>query len=335
MSKALITEDYLTNIADAIRAKNGSSDTYTPAQMAGAIENIPQGTDVEALSVNSNGTYTAPAGKAYSPVMVNVPGVADIEPLSVTANGTYTAESGKAYNPVTVNVTPSLISWRYITNGTKTPPAGYDGFSSVTIDVPAAKTVDMKLGEASPIISALADSVIGPMTSYNRDYIVPIVNDAEAKLDLSRRFSIQCGFKVGTAPGSSRRNVWGSRNSYYHCPSIAVYDNKITYFISTNGSTWAYNDVSLTPSGYSLPLNSHIEAYMQWNGQDMYILVQDGYNSYSAIIEGVTPYYNPNYTFEFGGQNKSSYSIASCSADIYLYDTFLMQEDTVIWGSNA
>ena len=72
----MITEDYLTDIADAIRAKNGSSDTYTPPQMAAAIAAIPTGgdVDVEALSVTANGTYTAPTGKAYSPVAVNVSG---------------------------------------------------------------------------------------------------------------------------------------------------------------------------------------------------------------------------------------------------------------------
>lgn len=43
MSRAIITEGYLTDIADAIRAKNGSSDTYTPPQMAAAIEAIPTG----------------------------------------------------------------------------------------------------------------------------------------------------------------------------------------------------------------------------------------------------------------------------------------------------
>ena len=43
MSRAMITEGYLTDIADAIRAKNGSSDTYTPPQMAAAIAAIPTG----------------------------------------------------------------------------------------------------------------------------------------------------------------------------------------------------------------------------------------------------------------------------------------------------
>lgn len=43
MSKVLVTDTYLYNIADSIRAKNGSSDTYTPLQMATAISNIPSG----------------------------------------------------------------------------------------------------------------------------------------------------------------------------------------------------------------------------------------------------------------------------------------------------
>lgn len=43
MAKVAVTETYLTNIANAIRGKNGSSDTYTPAEMAAAITNIPTG----------------------------------------------------------------------------------------------------------------------------------------------------------------------------------------------------------------------------------------------------------------------------------------------------
>lgn len=46
MSKALITESYLTNIANAIRSKTGKSATLTPAQMAPEINSISVGTDV-------------------------------------------------------------------------------------------------------------------------------------------------------------------------------------------------------------------------------------------------------------------------------------------------
>lgn len=48
--------------------KNGMEKTTV------TLSNIPSGgVTVEPLSVTANGTYTAPAGKAYSPVTVNVP----------------------------------------------------------------------------------------------------------------------------------------------------------------------------------------------------------------------------------------------------------------------
>lgn len=43
MTKVAITEQYLTDIADAIRAKSGTSGGMTPADMASAISNIPSG----------------------------------------------------------------------------------------------------------------------------------------------------------------------------------------------------------------------------------------------------------------------------------------------------
>lgn len=43
MTKVLVTDTYLEDIADSIRAKNGSSDTYTPSQMSTAIDNLPSG----------------------------------------------------------------------------------------------------------------------------------------------------------------------------------------------------------------------------------------------------------------------------------------------------
>jgi hypothetical protein len=40
MAKVLVSDQYLTNIGNAIRAKNGSNNTYTPSQMAPAIQAI-------------------------------------------------------------------------------------------------------------------------------------------------------------------------------------------------------------------------------------------------------------------------------------------------------
>lgn len=76
MAKVLVNESSLTGIADAIRGKNGSTDTYKPSEMAAAITAISGGGEptIEALSITANGTYTAPDGvDGYSPVTVNVP----------------------------------------------------------------------------------------------------------------------------------------------------------------------------------------------------------------------------------------------------------------------
>lgn len=42
-----------SDIADAIRGKNGSSDTYTPDEMAQAIEDIPSGGKFDTTNINS------------------------------------------------------------------------------------------------------------------------------------------------------------------------------------------------------------------------------------------------------------------------------------------
>lgn len=45
MSKVLVSENNLSAIADSIRAKNGTQETYTPGEMSVAIDNLPSGGD--------------------------------------------------------------------------------------------------------------------------------------------------------------------------------------------------------------------------------------------------------------------------------------------------
>ena len=49
MADRLIQTETLTAIANAIRGKNGSSDTYTPSQMASAITAIPTSSGGESV----------------------------------------------------------------------------------------------------------------------------------------------------------------------------------------------------------------------------------------------------------------------------------------------
>lgn len=61
MANVIINDTNLFNIANAIRSKNGSSDTYKPSEMAAAITNLPSGgggdIDIEPIVLTGNQGY--------------------------------------------------------------------------------------------------------------------------------------------------------------------------------------------------------------------------------------------------------------------------------------
>lgn len=57
----VVLDDTLTDIADAIRGKNGSSDTYKPGEMADAIDDIPVGSLGIPREVSPSGVFQMPS----------------------------------------------------------------------------------------------------------------------------------------------------------------------------------------------------------------------------------------------------------------------------------
>ena len=107
MSQGLVERQNLEDIADAIRSKNGSSDTYTPAEMAQAISGIHTADEVVLVqkTVNANGQYNASDDSAdgYSGVRVNVPNsYSASDEGKVVSNGDLVAQTSRN---VTVNGT--------------------------------------------------------------------------------------------------------------------------------------------------------------------------------------------------------------------------------------
>ena len=107
MSKVLVTESYLTDIGNAIRNKNGSTNQYKPSEMAAAISNI-KGEDI---IVTRGDKYT-----------LNV-----VKPKNGTISSYFVAKS--------VNNSDGTFSAGLTDHSTYVPDTGYDpGIISRSVD---------------------------------------------------------------------------------------------------------------------------------------------------------------------------------------------------------
>lgn len=134
MTKVLVTESYLSDIADSIRSKTGSSATYTPAEMSDAIDGISSGgiTPSGTKTITTNGSHDV---TAYATASVSVPASAvDSGSVSISSNGTHDVIG---YATASVSVPASAVdsgSVTLTTNGTHSVV----GYASAVVDVPTS-----------------------------------------------------------------------------------------------------------------------------------------------------------------------------------------------------
>lgn len=227
--KGLISRVNLQDIADAIREKNGSSDTYRPGDMADAIEAL------DTSGIHPTGTK------------------------QIAQNGTTDVTE---YASANVNVQPNLQSKTATQNGTITPDSGYDGLSSVVVNVSGGGGSNVLFGDGAP------DSSIGGDGDY---YIRSAVSETYIRIDItkvargemtafsyygSRAISIVCKDEseneVEISPYIVNQYYWTGSSLKPQGTNRGVFRATIGNYIENNGLPAHYAANYAIPSNYKI-----------------------------------------------------------------------------------
>lgn len=131
----LYNDDDISSIANAIRAKLGTTIKYKVSQMAQAVMSIVGFTPHGTTSITFNGIHDV---SEYEKAQVNVP--SDVyEPDTIVANGTYTPTGHDGFSKVVVNINDAPELQNKTVTATSfpievTPDTGYYGLNKATVN---------------------------------------------------------------------------------------------------------------------------------------------------------------------------------------------------------
>ena len=131
MSKKIVSSENLTNIADAIRAKAGTSSKYTPSTMASAIMAFPTATDF-----NWMGPNTECLSSSFYHSVIYVPSTTyEAWTASTTAKALVTSKNMTAFTASSMDSYAYLIRWIIETNISHISTATLNAFPVRAINV--------------------------------------------------------------------------------------------------------------------------------------------------------------------------------------------------------
>ena len=246
MSKVMITESYLEDIADAIRSKNGSSNTYKPSQMSTAISNLG-GATLGTKTITENNTYNASSDNldGYSSVTVNVPNPSTgTKQISISSNGTTTENvTDYASAEISVSVSPNVGTKSITANGTYAASSdSLDGYSSVTVSVPVHPAFTL-IGEKTITLAEYTNTSAEEETDTqinisNTDYLFGVVI---VTCDSAITTSTEWGMSITSFNRyKSNGNVYFDAGSNIQTKGTAILSLSQTSAILNNGAYGVY-----------------------------------------------------------------------------------------------
>ena len=234
MSRVLVTEQHLSDIAYAIRSKLEGSDTYRPGEMAAAIREIETG-------------YPEPTGS-----------------VSITQNGTVNV---KDYASAEVNVQPNLQGKTATQNGTVTPDSGYDGLSRVVVNVEGAGAIETGISVENGALvydGAMIDVKTQPVISNDE-----IAATASQGMSFSMKQTVRIRFEFDYTMTGTGGIAFSFGGSNTNSGVIVIRDTYFQFF--ANGSRFQrtvsistgvrhHCVVDLTPSSLELSVDGALAA---------------------------------------------------------------------------
>ncbi len=226
-----------------------------------------------------------------------------------------------------------------ISNGVYTAGENYDGLGTVTVNVPQKS--DLLIDEVTRTVTTKSRGRVpaqlgvtqtgGTMTD---DFVYTCASNAYLLADRVFPFDIadtwELYFKYKWA-GKNGENITGDD---YKAPCIYISGNKISVWLSSNGSSW---DIGSADSG-SFTLTSGTTYYFRlgFNGTEYYIDYNlDGSDAYTRIVTkaSTSKLYVGSDPIRFANAYVNNYGLTQryCTGQLYLQDTKLYVNDELYW----
>jgi len=223
---------YILGAYDEINTKGGTVPANkNMANLAPAISTISSGSSVTVspLSVTANGTYTAPAGTAYSPVTVNVSGGGSVGiPREVSSEGKYQMPTNNFTLSLPANATsigPYALAYAFYNCASLT---SVDLSSLTTLTGPSA------LYYAFQSCRALTSVDLSSLTTLTGSYALA--------------YAFQSCSSLSSVDLSSLTTLTGSNGlsyAFYGCTSLTSVDlSSLTTVTDSNGLAYAFQSCS-------------------------------------------------------------------------------------------